>query len=248
MSLVSRRDFLAGSLAVASATLLSGCGGPSNSGSNGGSNGGNGGSSGGGSNGGSNNENNGSSGGSNSGNNGSSEKPNILGDLGKGYQYRPMTSCPIKDYDRNTVEDQGISTFLYIFQEDTNVDSEGYTTGQLLFSISNASDDINVDVDNPIGDLSQKDIANIGSSADLFKKYPAKHMEVKCGSRVLQAASIGGDSDSYISPIAPGRSGIIVLYCRLPKDWTSISIRYTMPYDSRKYANFIVYPEDNANG
>lgn len=159
-----------------------------------------------------------------------------------------MTSCPIKDYDRNTVEDQGISTFLYIFQEDTNVDSEGYTTGQLLFSISNASDDINVDVDNPIGDLSQKDIANIGSSADLFKKYPAKHMEVKCGSRVLQAASIGGDSDSYISPIAPGRSGVIVLYCRLPKDWTSISIRYTMPYDSRKYANFIVYPEDNANG
>lgn len=94
MALVSRRDFLAGSLAVASATILSGCGGPSNSGSNGGSNGGNGGSSGGGSNGGSNNENNGSSGGSNSGNSGSSEKPNILGDLGKGLSISSHDQLP----------------------------------------------------------------------------------------------------------------------------------------------------------
>lgn len=246
MSLISRRNFLIGSLAATSAVLLTGCGGSSSG--NDSNTSGNGGSSGGsnntpGNNG--NGENNSNSSNGTGTNNGSE---NVLGDLGKGYQYRPYTSCAFKDYEKNIVQDQGIGTFLYVFTASDTIDEDGYITGTLLFSIANDSEDIDVPVENPLGNLSQNDLNKLESSSNLYKNYSSKYMEVKCGSAVMQAATFGGNSTDGTSPIKPGDTGIVYLVCRLPKDWTSATIRYTMPYDTRKYANFIIYPSDSYKG
>lgn len=252
MSMVSRRVFLkcvgVGSAAVVSAALLGGCsgGGSSSSGSNN-----NGGSGNGGNNNGSNGNNtgNGSSSGTNNGDNassGSSGTTVTSGDLGKGHQYRPITTIPLKDYEKNMIKDQGVTLYLAMFVDDTTEFDDGSTLAWMNFVLENRSDDIKIPLENPYGDLTQKELATLTENA-FFGKYDSKYMEVKCGSKRIPAAVLSGDTSTMSSTLLPGQSATVTLFCKMPKDWTSVTVKYAMPYDTKKYANFIVYPSDSMN-
>ncbi len=252
MSMVSRRVFLkcvgVGSAAVASAALLGGCsgGGSSSSGSNN-----NGGSGNGGNNSGSNGNNsgNGSSSGTNNGNNassGSSGTTVTSGDLGKGHQYRPMATIPLKDYEKNMIKDQGVTLYLYMFVDGTTEFDDGSTTALMYFVLENGSDDIKIPLENPYGDFTQKELVTFTENA-FSGKYESKYMEVKCGSKRIPTAVLSGDTSTMSSILVPGQSATVMLLCKMPKDWTSVTVKYVMPYDTKKYANFIVYPSDSMN-
>lgn len=249
MSMVSRRTFLkcigAGSAAIASAALLGGCSGSNSSSSSSTSSGNN--SSGGGN---TSNGNTGSSSSSSSNTNNSASSGttnSITGDIGKGKQYRPMTSVPIKDYDQNIANDQNVEIMLTLFQNGTTVDDDGYVSALFYFTVTNDSEKIRVPLENPYGDFTQKELMNFSENA-FSGKYEPKYMEVKCGTRRVQAAVLSGDSSTVSSALAPGESGTILLLCRFPKDWTSATVKYTLPYDTKKYVNFIVYPSDSYSG
>lgn len=266
MSMVSRRVFLkcvgVGSAAVASAALLGGCSGNESSASSGNANSSN-----------SGNHNNGNSNG-NSGSNASSsssssassssssssssasssENTVTSGDIGRGYKYRVIRNNEVKDNDKNIAIDQGFEIYSYLvsnmgtytyFEDGYAKELPGYVNVAVAFSITNNSKNIKVPIENNWTELNHE--------ADIYEflsgKYASKYMEVTCGAEHIRTC-VSSVEYSYKTPgiLTPNCGGMITLCCLLPNDWTSATIKYTLPYDTKKYANFIIYKSDVLNG
>lgn len=262
MSMVSRRAFLkcigVSSAAVASAALLGGCSGNESSASSGNANSSN-----------SGNHNNGNSNG-NSGSNASSsssssasssssssasgassaENTVTSGDIGRGYKYRVIRNNEVKDNDKNIAIDQGFEIYSYLvsnmgtytyFEDGYAKELPGYVNVAVAFSITNNSKNIKVPIENNWTELNHE--------ADIYEflsgKYASKYMEVTCGAEHIRTC-VSSVEYSYKTPgiLTPNCGGMIALCCLLPNDWTSATIKYTLPYDTKKYANFIIYKED----
>ncbi len=254
MSMVSRRDFLkcigVGSAAVASAALLGGCSGNANSNSgnhnhnNGNSN------SNSGSNVSSSSSSSASSSSSSSSSSASSDSTVTSGDIGRGYKYRVIRNNEVKDNDKNIAIDQGFEIYSYLvsnmgtytyFEDGYAKELPGYVNVAVAFSITNNSKNIKVPIENNWTELNHE--------ADIYEflsgKYASKYMEVTCGAEHIRTC-VSSVEYSYKTPgiLTPNCGGMIALCCLLPNDWTSATIKYTLPYDTKKYANFIIYKED----
>ena len=251
MSMVSRRVFLkclgVGSAAVASAALLGSCsGGAASSGSNvSGSNSGN--------HGNNSNSNSGANSNSNSSSSSSSAPSDSTvtsGDIGKGYVYRSMLTCPTTEFGKNIAEDQGIQIYLHGYEDDFVMNDNGekeYIVGRLTFMIHNGSDNIKIPMEHPYADMSFEDFTLFCTMTEVFKgKFQSKYLEASCASKHIPVAVIA-TGEGVHAQMLPGQSGSIMMACKLPVNWASFTVRYTLPYDTKKYVNFIVYPSDAMN-
>ena len=73
----------------------------------------------------------------------------------------------------------------------------------------------------------------------------SKYMEASSDSRKLPLALTSGPVGDGSSILKPGMSSVALqVYCRVPKGWNSIDVRYTIPFDPKTYINFVVYPRD----
>ena len=251
MSMVSRRIFLkclgVGSAAVASAALLGGCsGGAASSGSNVSGSGSHNNNS---SNSGANNSNSSSSS-SSSSSTASSDSTVTSGDIGKGYVYRSMLTCPATKHSKNIAEDQGIQIYLHGYEDDFVMNDNGekeYIVGRLTFIIHNGSDSIKIPMEHPYADMSFEDFTLFSTMTEVFKgKFQSKYLEASCGSKHIPVAAIATGKGVH-AQMLPGQSGSIMMACKLPVNWASFTVKYTLPYDTKKYVNFIVYPSDAMN-
>lgn len=117
---------------------------------------------------------------------------------------------------------------------------------QALFQIYNYSNDITIPTEN-----GEKAATWQGSYVDAVDSgnFTSKYLQIQEGYNYAAIGFNMGDKDqaySDLKPVEGGYSyGMLTVIIEVPENWTSINFRYSMPFDTTKYANFVLTTEDD---
>lgn len=117
---------------------------------------------------------------------------------------------------------------------------------EALFQIYNYSNDITIPTEN-----GEKSANYKGTPVDAVESgdFTSKYLQIQEGYNYAAIGSNMGDQDqaySDLKPVEGGYSyGMLAVIIEVPENWTSINFRYSMPFDTTKYANFVLTTEDD---
>lgn len=115
---------------------------------------------------------------------------------------------------------------------------------QALFQIYNYSNDITIPTEN-----GEKVASYQGSPVDAVESgdFTSKYLQILDGYNYAAVGFNMGNRDySDLKPVEGGYSyGMLIVTIEVPENWTSINFRYSMPFDTTKYANFVLTTEDD---
>ena len=117
---------------------------------------------------------------------------------------------------------------------------------EALFQIYNYSNDITIPTEN-----GEKSANYKGTPVDAVESgdFTSKYLQIQEGYNYAAIGSNMGDQDqaySDLKPVEGGYSyGMLAVIIEVPENWTSINFRYSMPFDTSKYANFVLTTEDD---
>lgn len=115
---------------------------------------------------------------------------------------------------------------------------------EALFQIYNYSNDITIPTEN-----GEKSASYQGSPVDAVESgdFTSKYLQILDGYNYAAVGFNMGDQDySDLKPVEGGYSyGMLTVIIEVPENWTSINFRYSMPFDTTKYANFVLTTADD---
>ena len=117
---------------------------------------------------------------------------------------------------------------------------------QALFQIYNYSNDITIPTEN-----GEKAATWQGSYVDAVDSgnFTSKYLQIQEGYNYAAIGFNMGDQEqaySDLKPVEGGYSyGMLTVIIEVPENWTSINFRYSMPFDTTKYANFVLTTADD---
>ncbi len=118
---------------------------------------------------------------------------------------------------------------------------------QALFQIYNYSNDITIPTEN-----GEKSANYKGTPVDAVESgyFTSKYLQILDGyNYAVVGFNIGNQDYSDLKPATDSEAGYsygsLVAIIEVPENWTSINFRYSMPFDTSKYANFVLTTEDD---
>lgn len=115
---------------------------------------------------------------------------------------------------------------------------------EALFQIYNYSNDITIPTEN-----GEKSASYQGSPVDAVESgdFTSKYLQILDGYNYAAVGFNMGNQDySDLKPVEGGYSyGMLTVIIEVPENWTSINFRYSMPFDTTKYANFVLTTADD---
>lgn len=151
----------------------------------------------------------------------------------------------------DSLKEQNVAKYMNIqvglggyFDKGTAANGKHYI--QALFQIYNYSNDITIPTEN-----GEKAATWQGSFVDAVDSdnFTSKYLQIQEGYNYAAIGSNMGDQDqaySDLKPVEGGYSyGMLAVIIEVPENWTSINFRYSMPFDTTKYANFVLTTADD---
>ena len=118
---------------------------------------------------------------------------------------------------------------------------------EALFQIYNYSNDITIPTEN-----GEKSANYQGTPVDAVESgdFTSKYLQILDGyNYAVVGFNIGNQDYSDLKPATDSEDGYsygsLVAIIEVPENWTSINFRYSMPFDTTKYANFVLTTEDD---